>query len=73
MQISAIVSDYDGTLCPTGAVRNQDENLIPANVEETLWNISGKIPICIVSSKDFAFLHNRARFANIIHFLYFRY
>ena len=26
MRIDAILSDYDGTLCPTGAVRNQDEN-----------------------------------------------
>jgi HAD superfamily hydrolase (TIGR01484 family) len=66
MQISAILSDYDGTLCPTGAVRNQDENLIAANVEEILWDISEKIPVCIVSSKDFAFLHNKTKFANVL-------
>ena len=66
MQISAILSDYDGTLCPAGSIRNQKENLIPVNLEEILWNISDKIPVCMISSKDFAFLHNRTRFASII-------
>jgi trehalose-6-phosphatase len=58
MQISAILSDYDGTLCPTGTIRNQEENLIPADLEAILWSISENIPVCIVSSKDFDFLHN---------------
>jgi hydroxymethylpyrimidine pyrophosphatase-like HAD family hydrolase len=66
MQISAILSDYDGTLCSTGSIRNQEENLIPADLEAILWNISEKIPVCIVSSKDFDFLHNKTKFANVI-------
>ena len=49
-----------------GSIRNQDENIIPADLEEILWGISEKIPVCIVSSKDFVFLQNRTRFANII-------
>jgi HAD superfamily hydrolase (TIGR01484 family) len=66
MQISAILSDYDGTLCPTGSIKNQEENLIPADLEDILWNISKRIPICIVSSKDFGFLHAKTKFATII-------
>ena len=61
-----ILSDYDGTLCPTGSIRNQEENVIPADLEDVLWNISKKIPVCIVSSKDFAFLHNKTKFAKIV-------
>src|SRR5919205_3200689 len=66
MQISAILSDYDGTLCPTTSIGNQNENLIPADLETVLWNISEMIPICIISSKDFEFLHNKTRFASIL-------
>ena len=66
MQISAILSDYDGTLCPSGTIRKQEESFIPTDLEEVLWNISKKVPVCIISSKDFHFLHNRARFASII-------
>jgi hydroxymethylpyrimidine pyrophosphatase-like HAD family hydrolase len=65
MQISAILSDYDGTLCPTASIRNK-ENIIPEELENTLWDISEKIPICVVSSKDFDFLHNKTRFASIV-------
>jgi hypothetical protein len=31
-----------------------------------LWNISEKIPVCIVSSKDFNFLHRKTMFAGIV-------
>ena len=60
------MSDYDGTLCPTGNIRKLGENFIPADLEYVLWNISEKIPVCIVSSKDFAFLHSRTTFASVI-------
>lgn len=36
--------------------------MIPAELETVLWNISEKIPVCIVSTKDFDFLYNKARF-----------
>jgi HAD superfamily hydrolase (TIGR01484 family) len=66
MQIDAILSDYDGTLCPTGSIRCQDKSVIPKNLEDILWEISDRIPVCIVSSKDFRFLHTRTKFAKII-------
>lgn len=62
-KIIAILSDYDGTLCPTSHVDLQDENsgLVPAELENILVDISSTIPICIISSKDFYFLFNRVR------------
>jgi hydroxymethylpyrimidine pyrophosphatase-like HAD family hydrolase len=68
-QIDAILSDYDGTLCATSSVRGGksfDVGTIPKGLEQILFRISDRIPICIVSSKDFEFLHNRARFASIL-------
>ena len=65
MQISAILSDYDGTLCPTSSIRSH-ENVIPEKLENILWDISDKVPICIISSKDFGFLHNKTKFASVI-------
>ena len=65
MQITAILSDYDGTLCPTSSIRSQTST-IPEGLDDILWRISSKIPICIISSKDFSFLESRAKFAKII-------
>ncbi|HZA71000.1 MAG TPA: hypothetical protein VE548_14985 [Nitrososphaeraceae archaeon] len=68
-QIDAILSDYDGSLCPTTSVgdgKSFDVGTIPQGLEQILFRISDRIPVCIVSSKDFEFLHNRARFASIL-------
>lgn len=67
-RVNAILSDYDGTLCPTIAVRGDvrnDTGKIPHGLEQILNRLSELIPLCIVSSKDFVFLHNRAKFAKI--------
>jgi HAD superfamily hydrolase (TIGR01484 family) len=69
MRIDAILSDYDGTLCPTTSVRggkSYDVGTIPQGLEQLLFHISEHIPVCIISSKDFAFLHRRARFARVL-------
>jgi hydroxymethylpyrimidine pyrophosphatase-like HAD family hydrolase len=71
MRIDAILSDYDGTLCPTSSLSqdnssNSNNNRIPERLEKILWNISEKIDVCIVSSKDFDFLHHRTKFAKIL-------
>jgi HAD superfamily hydrolase (TIGR01484 family) len=69
-QVDAILSDYDGTLCPTTSVRDDNRygvgGTIPHGLEQILFRISEHIPVCIISSKDFAFLHRRARFARIL-------
>ena len=64
MRIGAILSDYDGTLSPTASIDSK-ENAIPEEIENILWDISEMIPVCIISSKDFDFLHRRTRFANV--------
>ena len=64
MKISALLSDYDGTLCPCSV--NPNEDTMPERLNGVLLDISEKIPVCIVSSKDFGFLHKRIKFANII-------
>jgi hypothetical protein len=65
MQVTTILSDYDGTLCPTSSLRSQNST-IPDELEDTLWSISSKISVCIISSKDFSFLNRRTRFARVI-------
>lgn len=64
-RIAAILSDYDGTLCPTSSVRNK-VGTIPEELEKVLWSISRQIPVCIVSSKDYHFLRPRTKFARVL-------
>jgi HAD superfamily hydrolase (TIGR01484 family) len=67
-QVNVLLSDYDGTLCPTASVRGDSSvsGTIPQKLEQLLFCISERIPICIISSKDFEFLHERTRFASIL-------
>lgn len=72
MQISAILSDYDGTLSPTINLNSSGKTNILTNhrtqtdLDKILWEISSKRIIAVVSTKDFNFLHERTTFANII-------
>jgi hypothetical protein len=71
MRVSALISDFDGTLCPTTSVKfstfQKSIARIPQEVETSLIKISQLIPISIISSKDFNFLHTATkRFAGII-------
>jgi HAD superfamily hydrolase (TIGR01484 family) len=65
IRISVIISDYDGTLCPTSTLKRLN-NQIPPDLEKVLWDISAKIPVCILSTKDFGFLRKRVQFAKIV-------
>ncbi|HEX7141853.1 MAG TPA: HAD-IIB family hydrolase [Nitrososphaeraceae archaeon] len=62
MKIAAILSDYDGTLCPTTSL----SNALPADLYNIILEISKVIPVCIVSSKDFHYLDSCVSFALII-------
>ena len=64
MKIDAILSDYDGTLCPTTSLTLN--NSLPEDLHNILCDISQSIPVCIVSSKDFTFLESCSNFAVII-------
>ena len=65
MRISVIISDYDGTLCPTASLKGMN-NQIPPDLDKVLWDISAKIPVCILSTKDFGFLRKKVQFAKIV-------
>jgi HAD superfamily hydrolase (TIGR01484 family) len=65
-KIFAIISDYDGTLCPTGSIRRKDQNKVPPELADVLSEISRIVPICILSSKDYSFLREKVPFANIV-------
>jgi HAD superfamily hydrolase (TIGR01484 family) len=64
MKISAILSDYDGTLCPTSSLTLS--NSLPEDIHNILLAISKFIPVCIVSSKDLQSLDSCVNFALII-------
>jgi HAD superfamily hydrolase (TIGR01484 family) len=72
MQISAILSDYDGTLAPITYLNSDNKPGRPRNyhnqieLDKILWEISSKRTIAIVSTKDFNFLHYTTRFAKIL-------
>ncbi len=61
LRLAAFFSDYDGTLAPETLPR--DESVIPTSVEKVLRKISGRIPVAIVTSKDFDFIYPRTSFA----------
>ena len=65
LRISVIIADYDGTLCPTASLKGVN-NQIPPDLEKVLWDISAKIPVCILSTKDFVFLRKKVQFAKIV-------
>jgi HAD superfamily hydrolase (TIGR01484 family) len=65
LRISVIISDYDGTLCPTASLKGLN-NQIPPDLEKVLWDISAKIPVCILSTKDFGFLRKKVQFAKVV-------
>ena len=67
--MAAILSDFDGTLCPTtGIMYNYNSsNYIPRSIEDILCKISLTIPIGIITSKDFDFIYPKTRkFAKIL-------
>jgi hydroxymethylpyrimidine pyrophosphatase-like HAD family hydrolase len=71
LRISALISDFDGTLCPTSSLKSnlfqKSIARIPQELEVSLLKISQLIPVLIVSSKDFDSLHMATkRFASII-------
>jgi HAD superfamily hydrolase (TIGR01484 family) len=61
LKISAIFSDYDGTLAPEDVA--PDVSSVPKDIEEQLLSLSSSIPIAIVTSKDYGFVRPRTPFA----------
>jgi HAD superfamily hydrolase (TIGR01484 family) len=68
-RVAAILTDFDGTLCPTSDIKydyNRSE-FIPHSLENILCEVSSTIPISIVTSKDFDFIYPKTKkFAKIL-------
>jgi len=60
-KISAIFSDYDGTLAPEDA--SLEASAVPQEIEEPLAALGSSVPVAIVTSKDCAFVRPRTKFA----------
>jgi hypothetical protein len=61
LKISAIFSDYDGTLAPEDVAR--EASRVPEDVQDALVRLSSLVPIAIVTSKDIGFVRPRTAFA----------
>ncbi len=62
MKVGALFVDYDGTIAPLGVPRRKSR--VFRRVEFELRNIVRKIPVGIVTAKDFEFIHPRTSFAD---------
>jgi len=62
LKVAALMLDYDGTIAPLRVPR--EESRIFRNVENQLRRIVKQVPVCVVTAKDFAFVHPRSRFAS---------
>ena len=68
-RVAAILSDFDGTLCPTSDIKYNynSSDFIPRSIEDILCKISLTVPIGIITSKDFDFIYPKTRkFAKIL-------
>jgi HAD superfamily hydrolase (TIGR01484 family) len=66
-RVHAILTDYDGTLVSTADAKNLESNTVPSELKEILEKICSEIPLCIISTKDFEFLKDKATtFARIL-------
>jgi HAD superfamily hydrolase (TIGR01484 family) len=68
-RVAAILSDFDGTLCPTSGIEYtyNSSDFIPRSIEDILCEISLTVPIAIITSKDFDFIYPKTRkFAKIL-------
>ncbi len=67
--MAAILSDFDGTLCPTSGIKYNynSSDFIPSSIEDILCEISLTVPIGIITSKDFDFIYPKIKqFAKIL-------
>ena len=61
MKISALFSDYDGTLAPEDV--SLEASTMPKEIGDSLLRLSASLPVAIVTSKDHDFIRPRTPFA----------
>ncbi len=64
MKIKSIFSDYDGTLSSAQVPR--EEAYVSPTLLQVLQNLSNKIPIAVITTKDLGFVKERVPFAHAI-------
>jgi HAD superfamily hydrolase (TIGR01484 family) len=64
VKIEAIFSDYDGTLSPLQVPR--EEAFIPTKLLRILEDVSNRIPVAVITTKDLGFVKERVPFADAI-------
>jgi len=62
LRVRALFCDYDGTLAPLGVPRTRSR--LPKPVANVLYKIRQKVPIAIVTAKDYHFIRPRTPFAD---------
>ena len=62
MKIHALFCDYDGTLAPLRVPRPRSK--VPPSLSQVLFRIHEKIPVAIVTAKDYEFVRRRTPFAD---------
>jgi len=60
--VHGLFADYDGTLAP--AEVDREKSRLPSVIEAGLREIASRIPLAVITSKDFEFIHPRTRFAD---------
>ena len=61
MKVRALFVDYDGTIAPIGVPRS--ESRVLRGVEMELLRMARETPVCVVTAKDYGFIHSRCGFA----------
>jgi hypothetical protein len=62
MKIHALFCDYDGTLAPLRVPRSHSK--VPLSLSQVLFRIHERVPVAIVTAKDYSFIRSRTPFAN---------
>ncbi len=62
MKVAALFTDYDGTIAPADVPRQDSQ--VPGPLLSVLAQISSRVPVAVITSKDFRFVKPRTPFAS---------
>jgi len=62
VKVRALFCDYDGTLAPLRVPRSRSR--VPRPLSQALFRIHERIPVAIVTAKDYGFVRSRTPFAD---------
>lgn len=62
MKVGGLFTDYDGTIAPNNVRR--ELSAVPPSIAAPLSELASRIPVAIITSKDYAFVRPRTKFAS---------